>query len=187
LTGNNRPVDDFEIRTERLRMRVARPNDLNQLMEVFGDPVAMRYIGPEPRAFTRDEVTERIERARTFQRDLGMSLWACERLDTGEVIGDCGLVPVERKGPEIEIGYRLARRHWSQGFATEAARAALDHAFGPLGLERVIAVTHPENLASRRVCEKIGMRRVGLTDKHYGMTLALFEKTTRPLPGRGGG
>jgi len=168
-------------------MRVARPNDLNQLMEVFGDPVAMRYIGPEPRAFTRDEVTERIERARTFQRDLGMSLWACERLDTGEVIGDCGLVPVERKGPEIEIGYRLARRHWSQGFATEAARAALDHAFGPLGLERVIAVTHPENLASRRVCEKIGMRRVGLTDKHYGMTLALFEKTTRPLPGRGGG
>ena len=85
-----------------------------------------------------------------------------ELRSTGEVIGITGLTHLE-DGPEIEVGYRFLRRCWGYGYATEAAKASLAFGLGELGLERIVAVTRPDNRASRRVLEKCGLRFVGTT------------------------
>ncbi len=170
------------IRTERLLVRSIREADHPDLCAVFTDPEAMRFIG-DGSIRTPDEVRRRMARMGDLERTRRLSFWAVELREAdieagappGTVIGDCGLVPIAHEGPEIELGYRLARRFWGRGYATEAARAVLAHAFDRLALERVVAVTLPGNLASQRVLEKIGMRRVGPTDRYYGMTTVLFE------------
>jgi RimJ/RimL family protein N-acetyltransferase len=87
-------------------------------------------------------------------------------------LGWCCLVPLEDSGL-IEIGYRYVRAAWGQGVATEAGRAVLDHGFRALGLDPIVAVARPENLASRRVLEKLGLGYAGLRF-HYGLDLAFY-------------
>lgn len=169
--------------TERLLIRSLRDSDHADLCAVFTDPVAMRFIGTTGATRSPEEVRERMGRMMELERERGLAFWAVELREAdeaagapaGTVIGDCGLVPIAHKGPEIEIGYRLAQRFWGRGYATEAARAVLSHGFGALGLERIIAVTIPENYASQHVLSKIGMRRVGLTERYYETTTMLFE------------
>ena len=90
-------------------------------------------------------------------------------------------------GPAVEIGWRLARAYWGRGYATEAAEAALAHAFGPLGLREVVAFTVPGNAASRRVMEKIGMRHDPADDfdhpdlpEGHAMARHVLYRATRP-------
>lgn len=97
----------------------------------------------------------------------GFGLWALERIDTSAFIGFTGLaVPQWRPpfGPCVEIGWRLAHAHWGQGFATEAARAALAFGFGPLQLAEIVSFTAAINLPSERVMQRIGMRHVASDD-----------------------
>lgn len=161
------------ILTERLLLRPVTMDDLPAYEAVFGDPLVMRYIS-NGATRSREDLIPRILRMIDTQDRLGMSLWAVERRDTGEVIGDCGLIPIAHRGPEIEVGYRLARAHWGMGFATEAASAALRYGFDECDLDRIIAVTEPGNAASRRVLTKIGMMHLGQTDEYYNETLELF-------------
>ena len=74
---------------------------------------------------------------------------------------------------DTEIGWHLHPKAWGKGFASESAAALLQHAFGE-GLERVVAVTYPENIASVGVCERIGMRYEGLSSAYYNATVKLF-------------
>ncbi len=119
----------------------------------------MRYIGPAD-AFSDDveESRGRLERLIEHQEQHGFSLWAVTDLQSATVMGDCGLILYAHKGPEIELGFRLGKAYWGKGYATEAARAWVAHGFGLLGLDRIVAATHPENAASQRVLEKVGMR-----------------------------
>jgi RimJ/RimL family protein N-acetyltransferase len=87
------------------------------------------------------------------QRRHGFSFWAVVERASGELIGDAGLY---RMGGEVELGYTLGRAWWGRGYATEAARACLEIAFGELGLPSLIAVVDPANPASTRVLEKLG-------------------------------
>ena len=87
-------------------------------------------------------------------------IWAVEWRDAPGFLGWCGLFPLEASGV-IEIGYRYLRAAWGQGIATEAARAVLAHGFCELGFDPIVAVTDPDNLASQRVLEKIGLERRG--------------------------
>lgn len=108
-----------------------------------------------------DALAERIQQG--FERD-GFGLMAAERLDipTRPFIGFIGLsVPTfdAHFTPCVEIGWRLAREHWGTGLATEGARAVIHHAFSELRIDEVVSFTAVENRASRRVMEKIGMRR----------------------------
>jgi RimJ/RimL family protein N-acetyltransferase len=80
---------------------------------------------------------------------------------SGELVGDCGLIPLEGSGPEVELGYRFARAHWGRGFATEAARAARDLGFGRFGLERMYVDVDLANAASQNVARKLGARELG--------------------------
>jgi len=148
------------IHTERLVLRrwdVDR--DLDAYAAICADPEVMRYIGDGSVA-TRAECAERLEQFETTWRERGFGLFALERRDTGELIGNTGLaVPdfLPEILPAVEIGWRLGRAHWRQGFATEAARAALAFAWDPVGLDRVVSIHAVGNDPSGNVMQKIGM------------------------------
>jgi RimJ/RimL family protein N-acetyltransferase len=144
------------LETERLVLRHLTAQDSQALDAVLGDPIAMRWY---PRPFTRAEVEEWVARNVKRYRDDGHGLWAMELKSTGEMVGDCGLVAQEVDGERlIEVAYHVRRDHWGRGYATEAARACMRHAFDKLGAERVISLIKPGNQSSWRVAEKNGMR-----------------------------
>ena len=150
------------ILTDRLRLRPFGPDDVDALAEVYQHPLVARWIGPHTREDVEEEIAHQVE----HQAALGYSLWAVEERAGGRLIGDCGLQPLERRGPEIELGYDLHPDAWGRGLATEGARAVMEQAFGPLGLHRVVAVVKPDNGASQRVLEKAGFNRAGTRDAY---------------------
>ena len=165
----------FPIETERLLIRPFEPSDAEAMFETWGDPEAMRWIpsGAHPDV---EASRQRIGRFTVHQRAHGFSLWTVVEKASGRVVGDCGLLLVEWKGPEVELAYRFGRAAWGKGFATEAAGACLRYGFDVAGLDTIIAVTHPDHVASRRVMEKNGMRLVGMVH-YYGLDLVKYVKT----------
>ena len=170
-----RRVVPIPMETARLRLRSFRDGDVTALHErVFSDPEVMRYI-PRGPATTIDRTRAAVERFMQHERAHGYSLWAVERKDTGELIGDCGLYRVEGKGPEVELAYHFTKPAWGKGYATEAARASLAFGFTEAGLDEIIAICFPEHTASRRVMEKCGMTYAG-TARHYDLDLVKYVK-----------
>jgi ribosomal-protein-alanine N-acetyltransferase len=103
-----------------------------------------------------DKVKKWVEMGLTQWEEKGYSWWAVELIDGGVLIGWCGLNHLE-KTDEIEVLYLIGEEYWGRGLATEAALASVEYAFDVVGLDRLIGIVHPENIASRRVLEKIGM------------------------------
>jgi ribosomal-protein-alanine N-acetyltransferase len=155
------------IETARLTIRPLREDDADALHEAWSDPEVFRYLPAEPSASV-DET--RVRLARHLGSEL--ALWAVEERDSGEVVGVCGLIPVQGTGPDIEVAYHLARLWWGQGIATEAASACVAAGLAD-GLPRVVAYAFAENAASIRVLEKAGLHRAG-TRQAYGAELAFF-------------
>jgi ribosomal-protein-alanine N-acetyltransferase len=142
------------ILSERLELRPYVIEDVPALHAVlYGDPGAMRLIGG---AVDLEETRRRIELYIDHQRSEGYAFWAVVESETGALAGEAGLIPFGGEGPDVELGYAFGRPYWRRGFATEAGRAVLTEALGPLGFERVVAVTQPVNLASQRVLAKLG-------------------------------
>lgn len=144
------------IETDRLILREMTMDDVDNLLEIFGDPEAMRYY---PSTKSRREAEGWVRWVTGSYAANGFGLWVALAKDSGRFAGQCGLMLQEVDGVvEPEIGYLFLRRLWGRGLATEAAGACRDHAFGPLGMKRVISLPDPANLASRRVAEKVGMK-----------------------------
>src|SRR5215210_381488 len=136
-------------------LRQMEMGDVDDLMGIFSDPVAMRYY---PGTKSRQDAEEWVRRVQECYRDHGFGLWVAVLEDSGAFAGQCGLTVQEVEGKnEVEIGYLLLRKFWGRGLATEAARAARDHGFHMPGRERLVSLIDPGNLASRRVAEKIGL------------------------------
>lgn len=151
--------------TARLRFREMIEADLDAMAALLGDPAVMRFY-PAPR--TREQAAEWIAGNRRRYAQDGHGLWVIETLpehsDDGEpgFVGDCGLTWQEVNGePRLEVGYHVRADLWGRGYATEAAAACRDHARDALGHHELVAIIHPENTASRRVAERIGMTMVG--------------------------
>ena len=146
------------VETERLVLRCFHVFDGEAMDRVFGDAEVMRF-GPGARTsqWVRDWLRGCLE---DYYREFGFGPLAVVEKNFRAVIGYCGLFYFPDIGgrPEIEIGYRLARPFWGRGYATEAAVAVRDYAFGVLCLPRLIALIDPHNVASVRVAEKAGMR-----------------------------
>ena len=143
------------LETERLALRELQPSDLDFVASMLGDPELMRFY---PKCYTREESAEWIERQRRRYATDGHALWLVSLKETGEPVGQVGLIRQQVDGArEDEIGYLIARRHWRRGFAAEAARATRDHAFLTLGRRRVISLIRPVNLPSQAVARKLGM------------------------------
>jgi [ribosomal protein S5]-alanine N-acetyltransferase len=142
------------LETARLRLRPFEPRDADAVFAVLSDPEVGRWVGGAHASV--EDSRALIERARA--RELAM--WAVEERETGALVGEVGLQPLERVGPEVEIGWTIGRPWWGRGYATEAAARWLDVAFATLALDEVLATVLPENAASHRVAEKLGMRRL---------------------------
>ena len=129
-------------------------SDVDDLMGIFSDPVAMRYY---PATKSRDEVEEWVRWTLGSYRDHGFGQWVAVLKDSGEFAGQCGLTVQEVEGKEeVEIGYLFLRRLWGRNLATEAARTVRDHGFA-LGYRRLVSIIDPGNRASHRVAEKTGL------------------------------
>jgi RimJ/RimL family protein N-acetyltransferase len=148
-----------DLRTERLILRQWRDEDLEPFAELNADPDTMRYfVAPQARA----ESDAFAERSRQQIEEEGWGLWAVEVAGGSSFIGFVGLGRPSFDAhftPAVEVGWRLARRHWSHGYATEAGRAALAYGFEDLGLDEIVSFTSPLNEPSWRVMERLGMAR----------------------------
>lgn len=145
------------LETPRLILRRPVLEDVDAYYAFYRDPEITRHIPDAPRNLeeTRAEVEWHVN-GPPGHPELG--LWAAIHKETGRFIGRCGLLPWTIEGrEEVEIAYALAREFWGQGLASEAAGAILRYAFEQLGITRLICLIIPENLASARVAEKIGM------------------------------
>lgn len=146
-----------ELRTDRLLLRQWTAADREPFAAMNADPAVMRHF---PNRMTRAESDALADRSEQAIVANGYGLWALEVLETGRFIGFTGLAPIRFEAhfaPALEIGWRLAEFAWGNGYATEAARAALAYAFGPAGLTELVSVTAVPNQPSRRVMERIGM------------------------------
>lgn len=145
-----------EIETERLYLRLFKPDDLEAFSLIRSDPDVMRYMR-DGKPLSREQVSENLTGIIQHYREHSFGLWAAIYKQDSQLIGFCGLQFLEQT-PEIELGYMLSKAYWGKGLATEGAKASLKYGFGNLNLERIVAVAYPENLASRRVMEKVGMK-----------------------------
>lgn len=151
----------ISLATSRTVLRPWTDDDFDQYAALCGDPEVMKYIG-DGRPKTEAEAVQSFRRLVTGWHERGYGLLAVERIDTGQVAGFSGLGEPDFLPdilPAVEIGWRLNRDSWGLGIGTEAASAVLDWAFGPLGLDRVVAVIRVENVRSQRVASKLGMQR----------------------------
>ena len=143
--------------TSRLVIRSFEESDVEAWLELVNDPAVTRFLPPGPDV-TPEMFRTALERRQKLEREHRYSMWATDLKATGKFIGQCGLFPVEGKGPEVELAYHFSPASWRNGYATEAVRAVLAYGFERIGLDRVLAVIMPENFGSQRVVEKAGMR-----------------------------
>ena len=167
------------LRSERLTLRPYDVEDADFVLDMYSRWEVQRYLGRTPQVMAdRAEALERIGRWASLDDPI-QGIWLALEAATGERLGTLLLKDLPASGAsgapsgDIEIGWHLHPAAWGRGIATEAASAVLAHAFAG-GLERVLAVTYPENLASQRVAERIGMSSLGLTTAYYDTECALF-------------
>lgn len=141
--------------TERLLYRLLQKDDMPKLHTILSDPEVMKYsvrgVCDEP------ATTDFIEWSQKCYELHAMGPLALVDRQSRELIGFCGVSPEEVHGvEEFDLGYRLSRRYWGNGLATEAAQAVMKYAFGLKNIESILAVIEPNNIASIRVAEKVG-------------------------------
>ncbi|MDJ0657603.1 MAG: GNAT family N-acetyltransferase [Xanthomonadales bacterium] len=147
--------------TPRLRLRQFRESDFEAYAELCADPEVMKYLGSEP--WNRTDSWRHLAAMLGHWQLRGFGLYAVEVRETGQFAGRVGFIQPEG-WPGFEVGWTLARPMWGNGYATEAARACLEHALGPMQQQRVISLIHPDNHASRKVAERIGETLSGHTE-----------------------
>jgi RimJ/RimL family protein N-acetyltransferase len=170
---NAEPAPHAVLHTQHLRLRPRTLADVDANLAMDLDPQVHRYIlakAPDPGQW-RARLAAQI--ASAWPATGG--LWVVERRGEPGFLGWCGLFPLGHSGL-LEIGYRYVPAAWGQGIASEAARAVLDHGFRQLALDPIVAVTHPDNRASQRVLQKIGLRPAGEAF-YYGQWLRFFQLT----------
>ena len=145
------------IETERLSMRRWRDED-REPFAAHADPAVMEHMQG---LMTRERSDAFIDRIEAWWDERGWGLWAIEVPDVAPFVGYVGLWPADyvTGDPMVEVGWRLAREHWGNGYVTEAAREALRFGFEDVGLERIVSFTVPQNERSWRVMERIGLQR----------------------------
>lgn len=144
------------ITTPRLILRPWRDEDAEPFAALTADPVVMEHFQAP---LTRDESDAAIARIRAHFAREAFGLWAVEVPGVAPFIGFTGLSRPSWWPEVIEVGWRLAHAYWGKGYATEAARAALDVGFGTLALDEIVAFVVPPNVRSQRVMDRLGMTR----------------------------
>ena len=121
------------------------------------DPRVVRFLTPGGRPMSHQETIEQLARFRRAWDEHGFGLWAVEERATGRLVGRVGLSYHRLWPAEPEVGWKLDPDVWGRGYATEAGAASLHHAFETLGFQRVVSIVRPDNAASIRVMERLGI------------------------------
>lgn len=146
-----------QLETPRLILREWTESDIEPFAKINSDPEVMKFL---PQKLTTEESQLFIQKIKDHFKEYGFGVFACELRKQKKFIGYVGLsVPtfITDFTPCVEIGWRLAKEYWNQGYATEAATATLEYAFAKLDLHDVFSFTVPDNKASQKVMQKIGM------------------------------
>jgi RimJ/RimL family protein N-acetyltransferase len=171
------------INTPHLFLRPWTPADAQVLFEILQEKDLLKYF-PRTAPPPYDRVEKYIARHQEHWQQFGYGHWAVIERASGKLMGWNGLEFLPDTG-ETEVAYLLSHNFWGRGFATEAARAALKFGFESAGLERIIGLAHPENIASRRVLEKCGLALNGrkiyweLELCHYSIDLSAWKKQSQ--------
>lgn len=145
-----------EIETERLLLRQFTMDDLDDLYFIYSHPDLSKYLSNE-QPLRLDQTRAAINSIIESWQQHKFGVWAVVYKKERKLIGHCGLKFLENT-PEVQIGYLLLKDYWRRGLGTEAAAAVLKYGFEVVKLERIVAIAKPENIASRRVMEKVGMK-----------------------------
>jgi RimJ/RimL family protein N-acetyltransferase len=176
-------TEDFtmtELETDRLVLRSWTVGDADFVFDMYSRWEVQRFLGTAPSV-----MQERDEAVKALQRWSGLEhpvhhIWAITLRDDDRPVGSLLLKSIPASGTDgtpsgdTEIGWHLHPDAWGKGYASEAAARVLEYAFES-DLDRVVAVTYPDNTASQAVCLRIGMRHLGPTDVYYDTTCELFE------------
>ncbi len=156
-------MGEFRIETDRLALREWRADDLDGFHAMFRDPEVMAFLGPVlDGTDSRGEVARVIARLQAIQAQHGCCFWALERIEDSAFLGFCGVEPGPIATPienRLEIGWRLAHSAWGQGYAQEAARAAIDWVWRTRSDQSIWAITVPANTRSWGLMARLGMAR----------------------------
>jgi 3-dehydroquinate dehydratase/shikimate dehydrogenase len=157
------------ISTERLILRRWKDDDFLPYAEINADARVREFF---PSILSREQSDAEIRHIQSAHDRDGFTLFATELISTGEFVGFIGMVTMtfaipSLDQPAIEIGWRLAHRHWGKGLATEGARAVVRYGFETIKLKEIVAITVPTNVRSRHVMEKIGMKHFPNLDFDY--------------------
>ena len=161
-----------DIKTNRLNLRTFKRGDLDDYATIMSDPEVGKWF-LKGDGYTREEAKESLDKILEHWDKHGFGIWAIINRENDVLIGRCGLNLIAETS-EVEVDFALARNFWGRGYATEAAKAALTYGFRTLDLDRIIALAKPDNIASRRVIEKIGMRYIKNAE-YWGITCAYYD------------
>jgi ribosomal-protein-alanine N-acetyltransferase len=163
------------IKTERLVLRAFEPSDAEPLYQILSEEGVLRYF-PNPAPPPREKMDKFISNQLEQWEQHGYAWWAVTLPSGSELLGWCGLQFLPETG-ETEVGYLLGKPWWGKGYATEAAYASLSFAFNDLStFDQIIALVHPDNQASIRVIEKIGMHFLDHA-QYFGMAMQRYRVT----------
>lgn len=152
--------------TKNLILRAYTDEDVKSMYQILRGKDVLQYF-PSSNPPTQERVQKMIHFLLNHWEKYGYGLWAVEDKESGTLIGRCGLQYIAETD-ETEIDFILAPEFWGCGLATEAGQASLQFGFEVLNVKEVVGIVHPENLASQRVLEKLGLERIELTE-YFGM------------------
>ncbi len=164
-----------DLHTARLTLRHPRGEDLDAYAELYADPEAARFITRERHPLSREEAWRLLALVVGHWQLRGYGLWTAVERETGRVVGRIGFFEPEG-WPGFELGWALLPSFRGRGYAIEGTRAALAHAFGPMGRDHVVSIIDPDNQRSIRLAERLGERLEGTTQVRgddvllYGIT-----------------
>ncbi len=166
----------MEIETRRLVLQRLNSGDVDVLAALFHDSAVRQHLAVTPMDpyEARHFAIQFIRESRDEFRNAGAGAMAVVPHGAVVAIGYCGLRPMPDRENALELMYALAPRFWGHGLATEAARACLDWGFENLAMADVIGMARPNNPASCRVMEKLGMKFSGMTERYYDDRLRLY-------------
>ena len=155
-----------ELTTSRLVMRETADSDVDVEYAMRTDLVVMRYWSSPP-IREISEARDAVQRAKGYFASREGIRWVLTLKGDDRMIGSVGVFGFHEQNRLAEIGYALAREHWGRGYMNEALVAAIDWGFGPFGLRRIEADTHPDNAASVKALERLGFAREGLLRERW--------------------
>jgi RimJ/RimL family protein N-acetyltransferase len=165
------------VETERLRLRAWRHDDIDGYARWMSDEDTVRYIGGK--TLDRADAWRSMATMAGHWQLRGYGFWAVDEKASGALVGRVGLWNPEG-WPGVEVGWLIGKEHQKRGYATEAARAALEHGFATLDVDRIVSVIHIDNVTSTRVAERLGEKRLfaqeirGFPCVVWGITRAAF-------------